>query len=392
MKFSILIPTRDRLELLRHTVESVRMQDYADWEIIVSDNASEQDVAGYVSCLAEPRVRYSRTASLLPVTDNWNRALERSSGDYLIMLGDDDALLPGCLRTGRAVIERFGQPDAIYTEALQYAYPGVVPGHADPFVQTGFNEFLRDALPEPFLLPRSTAERVVHQATQFRMRYGFNMQHFIFSRRLVEALRPRGPFFQSPYPDYYAANAILLAARSVVANPRPLVLIGISPRSFGFYHQNRREAEGVQFLQNFPSPEVQQRLRRTLVPGSNMNDSWLCAMETLAGNFVGTNELRVNYRRYRLLQYQAMLRQHGRRGIPKVLAHARWWELLLYTPAVAAYAMAFLFPAGPRMRLQEAIRSALSAYPRFDPRRRTVQYRDILEAARGGAINGRPAP
>ena len=44
MKFSILLPTRDRLELLKLAVESVRLQDYAEWEIIVSDNASSQDV------------------------------------------------------------------------------------------------------------------------------------------------------------------------------------------------------------------------------------------------------------------------------------------------------------------------------------------------------------
>ena len=34
MKFSVLLPTRDRLELLRLAVETVRRQDYDDWEII----------------------------------------------------------------------------------------------------------------------------------------------------------------------------------------------------------------------------------------------------------------------------------------------------------------------------------------------------------------------
>lgn len=383
MKFSILLPTRDRLDLLRHAVASVRMQDYADWEIVISDNASAQDVAGYVSSLDEPRIRYARTERLLPVTDNWNRTVERSTGDYLVMLGDDDALLPRCLRVARELIEEFGTPDAIYTQALQYAYPGVVPGHEDAFVQTGYNEFFQNGPGRPFRLERDAAERLVRQAMQFRIRYGFNMQHFIFSRRLVEALRSRGPFFQSPYPDYYAANAILLAAGSVVANPSPLVLIGISPKSFGFYHHNRREAEGVAFLQNFPSAEVQQRLRKMLVPGSNMNDSWLCAMETLALNFAERHEMRVSYRRYRLLQYQAVLREHSWRGVSAVLTHARWWELLLYAPAVAAFAMGFMLPARVRARVQDPIRSALSAYPRFDAKRRTVQYRDIMEAARG---------
>ena len=61
MKFSILIPTRNRLDLLRYAVDSVRRQDYDDWEIVVSDNASTQDVAGYVRGLGDARVRYFRS-------------------------------------------------------------------------------------------------------------------------------------------------------------------------------------------------------------------------------------------------------------------------------------------------------------------------------------------
>ena len=33
-------------------------------------------------------------------------------------------------------------------------------------------------------------------------------------------------------------------------------------------------------------------------------------------------------------------------------------------------------------RIQDAVKTSFSAYPRFDPQRRTVPYRDILEAAR----------
>ena len=380
--FSVLLPTRNRLELLRQAVESVLMQEDPDWEVVISDNASSQDIAGYVASLSDVRIRYSRAETLLPVTENWNRAVEMSRGDYLIMLGDDDALLPGCLQRVRELIHGWNQPDAIYTQALQFAYPGVVPGHPQGFIQTGYNQFFESGASEPFALTSAMAQALVRNATQFRIRYGFNMQHFVFSRRLVEALQSKGPFFQSPYPDYYAANAILLAARTIVAHPRPLVLIGISPKSFGFYYHNRREGEGVEFLQNFPSSEVRERLRGTLVPGTNMNDSWLCAMEILALNFAELPDLRVNYRRYRLLQYQATMREQAWRGVQTVLGHVRWWELFFYAPPVVAYALAYLLPPRLRLRIQGAIRAALSAYPRFDVRRRTVGYRDILEAAR----------
>src|SRR5439155_8429060 len=91
----VLLPTRDRLELLRYAIESVRRQKFGDWEIVVSDNDSSQDVGGYVASLGDDRIHYLRTNRFLPVTDNWNKALENSRGDYIVMLGDDDSLLPG---------------------------------------------------------------------------------------------------------------------------------------------------------------------------------------------------------------------------------------------------------------------------------------------------------
>ena len=380
MKFSILLPTRDRLDLLKLAIESVRLQDGAEWEIVVSDNASADGTSAYVEGLGNPRIRCYRSERFLPVTENWNLALERGTGDYLIMLGDDDGLMLGCLARAAELIEAWDRPDAIYTEACQYAYPGVMPGHPEGFVQFGYNAFLRNTT-RPFRLPRETALEMVRAAAGFRIRYGYNMQHFIFSRRLVEELRPKGPFFQSPYPDYYAANAILLAAKSVIVNPTPLVMIGISPKSFGYYFHGNREADGVAFLQNIPAEALRRRLQDVVVPGSNMNDSWLYAMETLAQNF-REESLQVDHARYRLLQFHTLLRASRWGGWIDVLKHARARELARHGLMAARYVLACALPPSRRRAVHEAMRASLSAFPRFDSRRRAVPHRNLLEAIR----------
>ena len=38
------MPTRDRLEYLKLAVETIRRQDCPDWEIVISDNDSSDDV------------------------------------------------------------------------------------------------------------------------------------------------------------------------------------------------------------------------------------------------------------------------------------------------------------------------------------------------------------
>lgn len=105
MKFSLLIPTRNRLNLLKYAVASVLSQSYNDWEIIISDNASTEDIKGYVSSLNEPRIKYSRSEEFLSITENWNRCIDLCTGDYVIMIGDDDILLKNHFQIMRNLIE-----------------------------------------------------------------------------------------------------------------------------------------------------------------------------------------------------------------------------------------------------------------------------------------------
>ena len=130
MLFSVLLPTHDRLKYLRYAIDSVLRQDDQDWEIVVSDNDSTDDIAAYVEGLRDERIRYVRTDCFVPVTENWNNALRESSGDYVVMLGDDDALLPGYLSSLRKVIDRFSTPDAGYTPARTCTVSGRTSGCA----------------------------------------------------------------------------------------------------------------------------------------------------------------------------------------------------------------------------------------------------------------------
>jgi hypothetical protein len=215
------------------------------------------------------------------------------------------------------------------------------------------------------------------------------MQHFIVSRRLVEQLQGKGPFFQSPYPDYYAANVVLLHARTVVVNPVPLVMIGISPKSFGFYYYNQREGEGVDFLQNAVSREVYDQVRTVLRPGTNMNDSWLYSMETLVRNFPEYPNLRVNYFRYQLLQFGAVLNLKSWSGIPLLLRTTPLPQTVVFSAMVLAYAVAAALPRPIAGRLKDGLYETLSGLPNFDLQSRTtVPYQDILEAVKHYDVSG----
>ena len=249
MKFSALLPTRNRLEYLRNAIETVRRQDYDNWEIIVSDNFSEDDIRGYVASLGDDRIKYFRTDEFLPVTKNWNNALEKSTGDYVVMLGDDDGLMPSYFRKAKDLIEQFQTPDMLYTGAYNYGYPNATKEHPEGYLHTySYADFFQ-GVTDPFLLDPAEARRVAMAAMDFRIKYGFNMQFALIRREFFESLADKGPLFQSPFPDYYAMNVMFLKARRILAVPEPLVIIGVSPKSYGSFLNKNVESQGIQLLE-----------------------------------------------------------------------------------------------------------------------------------------------
>ncbi|MBU1152815.1 glycosyltransferase family 2 protein [bacterium] len=300
IKFSVLLPTRDRLRYLKYAIETVRRQNYDNWEIIISDNCSEQDITGYAQSLNEPRITCYRTEKFIPVTDNWNNVLEKSTGDYVIMLGDDDCLMKGYFTTLNQLIEEYSNPDLIHTNAFMYAYPGAIPKYPNGFLQIWSYDIYNSD--KPYLLDKKRAIKLVQKTLDFRVGFGWNMQFSLVSRSLINELKKSGPFYQSPYPDYYATNLIFVKTKQILICPYPMVAIGITPKSFGGFYFSDQEQKGIDLLKNMV-PKNFQNLQDIVLPGEQHNTSWLFAVETIKRN-IGAEypDLCVNYRRYRFIQ------------------------------------------------------------------------------------------
>jgi len=111
--FSILIPTKNRSHIVSMAIESVLNQTFDDYEIILSDNDdSETDTRNVVSQFTDPRLKYFRTDGTLSMPDNWEFALNQSSGQYVTVLEDKQTLYKDALEILSQVITA-KQPDVI---------------------------------------------------------------------------------------------------------------------------------------------------------------------------------------------------------------------------------------------------------------------------------------
>lgn len=311
MKFSFLIPSKNRLELLTQAVESIFRQGYEDFEIIITDNASEQDYVGYVKGIGDNRIIYSKSLTPVSVTQNWNNALNLSSGDYILMLGDDDALAPGFIREVLHLIEEMGSPDILFYAAYHYCYPDVIKTSPKGYLADVRNSEFFEGRVAPFRLVPEQAHRAAKAVFDMRYLFGFNSQHFMFRSGFLNDIASSsiGSIFQSPYPDTFAAAISFLKAKTIVVIPYPMVMIGISPKSFGYYYFNNLRTEGSDFLNNeLVSEDIRKSLSNVVLPGNSNNTNWLVAAEAARQALAPDFEFKINFDRYRVLQIVAFLR------------------------------------------------------------------------------------
>jgi len=91
---SIVIPTNNRAELLKKSIDSVLLQTFQDWEIIVVDNSSTDNTGNLMSEYMEtdPRIRYFKIpkSSAEGISEYLNFGIEQSRGKYIARLDDDD--------------------------------------------------------------------------------------------------------------------------------------------------------------------------------------------------------------------------------------------------------------------------------------------------------------
>jgi glycosyltransferase involved in cell wall biosynthesis len=306
MKYSVLIPTRNRLEYLKYAIASVLKQNYDSWELIVSDNASTEDVGKYVRSLNEPRIKYSRSEKFLTVTESWNRCVDLCSGDYVIMLGDDDILLKGYFEITDQLLENHQQPELIYTNSYLYIYPGVLANFPKGTFQTFGALNGMPKCEEPFCLDLSTRLSIVQGTLRFCTPYSTNMQHVLIHRLLLERVKKENKFFHSPYPDIYVMSALFIEAQKVLIYPKEMVVVGVTPKSHGYYAFNNKQKEAVEFLNVSNEVASIPNMQHLLFPPYNsVQTLWLAAIHLLGHYFpLEKFGLEIDYKKYKKEQFK----------------------------------------------------------------------------------------
>src|SRR5690606_28938377 len=101
---TVVIPVRNRPRLLEECLRSIREPDTLRWEAIVVDDGSEEDLAGVVTRLGDPRITHTRQAPR-GASAARNLGMSLARGRFVKFLDSDDELEPDVLARQAAALE-----------------------------------------------------------------------------------------------------------------------------------------------------------------------------------------------------------------------------------------------------------------------------------------------
>ena len=226
--FSIVMPTRNRPHLLRFSLQSALEQQFDDFEVVVSDNSTNEETLELAKDFDSSRLRYVRTSGGLSMCDSWEFALPHAKGRYITYLCDDDALVPSALSQVAEVVHSQPHIELITWLCGAYTYP-------DWYDVSDRNEL--------HLGPWSGRVESVDSSARLEGMYRLllgghptpGMLNSMSSQRLTDRIRgDAGRVFPSIAPDFVFALSSLAATQAFLYIDRTLYLTGNSKASIGF--------------------------------------------------------------------------------------------------------------------------------------------------------------
>ena len=139
-KVSICIPTYNRKEYLKETIDSIFAQTYKDYEIVIVDDGSTDGTEEMVRKLDFP-VTYCWQENAGDAAAR-NKLVELAKGDYISFIDSDDLLMPEAIEKMVNIMEseteetivygsyyRIGQDGNVYGKCKRKLYSGNITNH-----------------------------------------------------------------------------------------------------------------------------------------------------------------------------------------------------------------------------------------------------------------------
>lgn len=240
-KITVLIPTKDRVKYLIHTLKTCLSQDYENFEIIVSDDGSLDDTKNLVDKLSklDSRLKYITPYPLSGMLDNFEFALNQVKSGFVLMLGGDDGLLPGSIKKLADLIEKT-QAELVSWNTPIYSYPGTRTANGQLIIPFGNKQY---EVNSSVYLQRQAKNLNYTGDKECPMFYVKGLASINLINRVKEKTGDN-KFYSCATPDGYSGIVLAGEVKKFIYCDYPFTMHGLSPSSQGLsYLSSEKDAK-----------------------------------------------------------------------------------------------------------------------------------------------------
>lgn len=232
---SIVIPTKDRYEVLFPTIRSLlgSLPKTREIEIVVQDNSLDNSAAvSFLEEINDERLIYRHVKFSMPVSENSELAISAARGEFVTFIGDDDLVSPYILDVVRQNVG--ADVNAVIYPPAYFWWPSVKFKKVTKFYRPGALWYpLLFNRPPRWVDTKRELERVLSQGCVSLYDLP-RLYHGIVRRSVLDALRLKsGRVIHGASPDMACAIALALSLSKHLKIDFPLTIFGASKGSGG---------------------------------------------------------------------------------------------------------------------------------------------------------------
>ncbi|MDR2407157.1 MAG: glycosyltransferase family 2 protein, partial [Bacteroidales bacterium] len=249
-KYTIIIPTRNSLVYLKDSIESVLSQDFSDYELIVSDNHSDDGTYEYVSSVIHPNLKLIKPEKGLAMVDHWEWALSHAQGKWIVFLGADDGVMSYFFKLSEFLTHEAEKKNIkvinsvrayFFWDGCQTVYGNksiIYSAHAKYVVKHSKFEILNATIGTGAYihLPQMYTTSIIHSSVVLNVK-----------------MRNNGNFYASLNPDANGAANICSVENKYLESLIPLAWVGSSPKSNGLIFSTNKDKYMKEYSLNLNS-------------------------------------------------------------------------------------------------------------------------------------------
>jgi glycosyltransferase involved in cell wall biosynthesis len=143
--FSVIVPIHNRAHLIGECLDSILAQNFQDFEVILVDNNSSDDLEGALRNYSDPRIRLTHCSTPGPSAAR-NHGISLSTGKYLSFIDSDDLWRSDVLEKVASMLDSPTRPEVVYLSLVLFRTGSPVEWDSKPASEVIFVKNILDAL------------------------------------------------------------------------------------------------------------------------------------------------------------------------------------------------------------------------------------------------------